>query len=60
MGKVVKISGKDEPSVIRKTLDQLIASRKKKKPSLSDYYGALPFAYEDGLAYQQKQRNEWE
>lgn len=59
MGLIIKISGKEKPDAIRKALDNLLEIRRKKKPVLADFYGALPYAYEDGLAYQQKQRNEW-
>jgi hypothetical protein len=60
MGMVIKISGREEPDAIRKALETLLEVRRKKKPVLADFYGALPYAYEDGLIYQQKQRNEWQ
>ncbi|MEQ8552339.1 MAG: hypothetical protein RIC06_02000 [Cyclobacteriaceae bacterium] len=59
MGQVIKISGKEKPTAISKALEKIQKAKKNKK-SISEFYGALPLAFEDGLTYQQKLRNEWE
>lgn len=57
MGIVVKVNKKSKPEEVKKSLKKLTFKKSKKK--LSDFFGALPHAYEDGLKYQIKQRNEW-
>jgi hypothetical protein len=58
MGAIIKISKKSKLEDVRKALLKLAGSKKSRK-KLSDFYGALPNTFEDGLTYQQKQRNEW-
>lgn len=58
MGAIIKISKKSKAEDIHKALLKLAGTKKIKK-KLSDFYGALPNTFEDGLTYQQKQRNEW-
>ena len=62
MGLVVKINAHDKPARIRKVLEELrlIRANKKQKKAFADYYGSLPDTYGDGLAYQLKQRDEWQ
>lgn len=57
---VIRISKKSKPEEVSKALRKLAASKKSPpKKRLSDFYGALPNTYEDGLIYQLKQRDEW-
>jgi hypothetical protein len=60
MGLIVRISAKDKPETVRKELDRLSSNKVKHRKSFASYYGALPNTYGDGLAYQKKQRDEWE
>ena len=53
---VIRISKKSKPEEVNKALRKLATSKKSKK-KLSDFYGALPDTYEDGLTYQLKQRD---
>ena len=55
---VIKVSRKSNQKEVHKALRELTASKTAKK-KLSDFYGALPKTYEDGLTYQLKQRDEW-
>jgi len=58
MGSLVKIPAKSEKKEIEKQQEELQSKAPKK--SLRDFYGKLPDAFPDGLAYQKKVRNEWE
>ena len=57
MGVVIKVNRKSKPKEVKKSLQKLVSKKKKKK--IADFFGALPEAYEDGLTYQIKERNEW-
>ncbi len=56
---VVRITKKNKPAQTKKALDKLAKTNKRKKKSLSDFYGKLPGAYGNPLTYQKKLRNEW-
>ena len=60
MAVIIKVTGKTKPETIQKA-HRKIAGKKTKpsKKTLADFYGALPHAFEDGLTYQKKVRNEW-
>ena len=55
---VIKVSKKNKTADVQKALRKLAKSKVAKK-KISDFYGALPTSYGDGLAYQLEQRNEW-
>lgn len=60
MGLIVKISKNNKAEETKKALDLLAKkSLKSKSKSLEDFYGKMPNAFGDGLAYQKKMRNEW-
>lgn len=56
---IVRIKSRQKPEETKKALEKLSIARKKKKKKLSDFYGKLPGAYGDPLAYQKKVRDEW-
>lgn len=56
---IVRISKKNKPEQTKKALDKLAKSSKKKKKTLADFYGKMPGAFGDPLAYQKKLRDEW-
>ena len=56
---VVRISKKSKPEEVKKALKKLSAQRRKKKKTLTDFYGKLPGAFGDALTYQKKVRDEW-
>lgn len=59
VGTIIKISKHSKAEETRKKLE-LLAEKNRFKPSLKKFYGQLPGAYGDGLAYQKKMRNEWD
>jgi hypothetical protein len=65
MGKIVKISAKNNLTTVRKALKDLHLTmaaenaRNKKPKTLADFYGSLPDTFGDGLTYQKKIRDEW-
>ena len=59
MAVILKITRKTKPETVQKALRKLVTKSSKPKKTIADFYGALPRAYEDGLAYQKKQRDEW-
>jgi hypothetical protein len=60
MGTVVRIPKKGKAEDIQKALDKLKKKNNKKgKKTIADFYGKMPNAYGDGLAYQKKLRDEW-
>jgi len=59
MGTIIKISKHSKVEETRGKLEML-AKKNKPKSALKKFYGQLPGAYGDGLAYQKKLRNEWD
>ena len=50
MAVILKITRKTKPETVQKALRKLVTKSSKPKKTIADFYGALPRAYEDGLA----------
>ena len=59
MRTIITISGKENPEPLRNKLKKYLTGKRQNKKKLSDFYGALPDTYGDGLNYQIKGRIEW-
>ncbi len=61
MGVIIRILKNNTGDDAHKALSKLKNSNAKKKTkTLMDFYGKLPDAFGDGMAYQKKIRNEWQ
>lgn len=54
MGLIIRISKENKIEDARKALNDLSKKSRKKSKTLADFYGKMPGAFGDGLAYQKK------